>query len=675
MAALGISSPPKIALALPEGRGRLLAFSLVFLGALALEAAPLAAQSYDGSESGSLPLAGPGANDPGVGAPLSLLPAPGENAPNVADDGWQVPDLGRETDYPSADQALPGRVQPGQAVLGRTSLGTTDRRRALGIEVAPLGEIPLDAIGVLDESQGGFGPNLWHGVSARRATELVAGIPGGLESPTLVDLARRVLLSRSDPPMSLARIAASPSSGSSGLLALRADRLLALGDVQGGWELLQRVPQHKDTATLARARVEAALLSGNQEDACSAVANADPALFVRTFWSKAAIYCHILGGRDAQARLGLDLLRERSPSDSADFRRLAFSVLSGAPAPTDYAGAVDSIDLAMLRRAGQLSLLDNLDESEIGVLHGLLDVEDIALDVRIASAEKLLQRGLLDSARLAALYRSVPFSPEEIRDTITDAENLEGSRGRARIYQAVARTEQSGSRTALLRLALQHAERDGVYFAMARVLEAELRDVDLAAGSVWFAVPAGRALYSLGHFEAASAWMMLGRQEALLNPLAFRAVNGLWPYSRLAGSGRLATDGNLVSWSSARHQFEPDLDPQLAERHQKLLENLFVGLDEADSLLLAEIAEPPSLSDAAAAAAMEQPGRLGDLHRASHNGRLGETVLLSVNILGEDGLAVAPPPHLQAVLKALKQIGLSLDARALAIEAAVVNGI
>lgn len=653
MAALGINrSVPALSAATP-GLPRLFCLTVALLGAMFLEPVPLAAQGFSAEQNAVAPLAPADNQNAVLGEPLSLLKPPGGAL------GTVQPSHGGDDDWQGTS----------------TNLGSeTTHQAPSGIEVAPLGEIPLDSIGLLDQDQGGFGPDLWYGVPVRRAKELVAGLPSSFQSPTLIDLARRLLLSRSQPPMSLTRVTGSSDSGSSGLLALRAERLMALGDVEGTWELLQRVPQHKDTPTLARARIDAALLSGHHDDACAVVANADPSLFIQPFWAKASIYCHILDGQSARARLGLDLLRERSAEDSENFRRLAGKVLDDLPDGLESSGEIDAVDLAMLHLSDRLALLKTPENLELKVLHGLVDSETLPLEIRIDAAERLLQSGLIPAQRLADLYSSLPFTQEEIRDVITNAGTHQGPSGRALLYQAVTGTELSANRAAVLRLALQVAEEQGIYFALTRVLERELRDIDLARGSVWFAVAAGRALYSLGHFEAASAWMMLGRQESILNPLASQAVNGLWPYSRLAGGGRLATDGNLVSWSSARRQFDSDLDPGEAERHQRLLEKLFVALDEADSLVLAEITHPKSLSDAVGAIE-DQAKQIDNLKWASISGRMGETVLLSLSLLGEQGLETVRPETLQAVVKALRDIGLQRDARALAIEAAVVNGI
>jgi hypothetical protein len=65
----------------------------------------------------------------------------------------------------------------------------------------------------------------------------------------------------------------------------------------------------------------------------------------------------------------------------------------------------------------------------------------------------------------------------------------------------------------------------------------------------------------------------------------------------------------------------------------------------------------PALSRALAAAAADK--------------RVGETVLLALLALGDVGPAGVDPSTLHAVIRALREIGLSTDARLIAIEAAL----
>ena len=60
---------------------------------------------------------------------------------------------------------------------------------------------------------------------------------------------------------------------------------------------------------------------------------------------------------------------------------------------------------------------------------------------------------------------------------------------------------------------------------------------------------------------------------------------------------------------------------------------------------------------------------------AAQNLRVGETILLSLLVLGESGPPQANPTVLHKVIKSLRTLGLEREARALAVEAAVASGL
>ena len=72
------------------------------------------------------------------------------------------------------------------------------------------------------------------------------------------------------------------------VLAARAARLLAMGDLEGASALLDRVPTTGQDSQLARLVVQAALLRGDQETACSRAADIAPASDA-AFWAKVTI--------------------------------------------------------------------------------------------------------------------------------------------------------------------------------------------------------------------------------------------------------------------------------------------------------------------------------------------------------------------------------------------------
>jgi hypothetical protein len=106
-------------------------------------------------------------------------------------------------------------------------------------------------------------------------------------------------------------------------------------------------------------------------------------------------------------------------------------------------------------------------------------------------------------------------------------------------------------------------------------------------------------------------------------------------------------------------------------RRQTLLRAAFQALGEQDSL--------PWNTIATAAEATPRPlpaaALFYALQDASESQRVGETVLLTLVVLGTAGPAESHVMALSWAIAALNRIGLEHEARALAIEAALANGV
>jgi hypothetical protein len=329
----------------------------------------------------------------------------------------------------------------------------------------------------------------------------------------------------------------------------------------------------------------------------------------------------------------------------------------GAPLP---AGSVERLPLALLVAIAQAPNVD--------------------LERRAEAAESACAIGLLDGATLARVYGAYSFTPEELAGAISTAESLEGPRRRALLHQAARGQTLPASRAEILRVALESDAQDGLYQALVRAYLPLLTDISVTPELAWFASTAGRAFYAAGRYEQASAWLMLGRQEAIINPQASTAATSLWPYSRLAGGGAFTTEGNLAAWRAMREGMYESTDEGAGDedtggdalgRAQTLLRAAFQALGERDPLswsLIAAHGQPTSqlLPDAALLYALDE---------ASESRRVGETVLLSLIVLGEHRPGESHTFALSAVLAALGRIGLESEARALAIEAALAGGI
>ena len=531
-----------------------------------------------------------------------------------------------------------------------------------GIEVSRLSAFDPDSVGTLDPGGGGLGHDLWRGSDRRTVERLLPRLPGVLRSAALRDLARRLLLSNAVSP------ASRRGESSTNLLALRVDRLAALGDYAGLNDLLAIVPQRYDDESIARARVESRLLQGDLATACQEVRYGVGVRQDAGYWRKCLVFCQIVAGEVDQAALGVALLREQGQDDDPTFFLLA-DQLTGTAAGARPADPVSPLHFAMLRKAGWPLPEKPLEAVDPGLLISLAGAPEGSLVQRTRAAERAVSLGLLPPEALARLYLAFPFEAETLANAISTAPGLSGLERRALLYQAAWGQSLPAARAEILGIALESASAEDVYALAVPIYLPLVAELPLQRELVWFAEAAGRLLYAGGRYERAAAWFTLARQESLLNPRAAGAVARLWPYTRLAAQSSGGWEGNLADWSDAQSGAPSD---DLARR-RLLLRAVFQALGESDSLAWTE------LIGTAPAALSEQPAPdaalIYALSEASQFGRLGETVLLALLALGADGPGASHPLVLHEALAALSRVGLESDARRLAIEAAVANGI
>ncbi len=560
---------------------------------------------------------------------------------------------------PAETSAVPAEASE----AGGAAASETVEKRVGDIEVNPLKEIEPDSIGTLDPGAGGFGIEMWQGTDRQVVMRLLRRLPDNMNSPTMHSLTRRLLTSIAAPPRSQREGSAGEEAS---LLALRVERLMTLGEVHAVNDLLAVVPSRQDEEFIARTRVDALLLADDVTEACRHVRNGITVYHQMPYWQKAMVLCRLVAGEVDKMMLGLDLLRERGGVDDPLFFGLTGALFGTEPdIPADAQAA--PLHLAMIRAIGVPPPARLVEQAPTALRVALARASSLDLEQRARAAESVCAKGLLEGQSLARLYEAFSFTSEELANPISAAEALEGPRARALLYQAAKSQSVPASRAEILRLALQHGERAGLYQALVATLLPLLADVAVTPELSWFATTAGRALYAAGRYEQASAWFMLGRQEGLINPQASTAAVSLWPYSRLAGGAALTTDGNLATWRAAREGVGDDI----MGRRQTLLRAAFQALGERDPLpwsLIAADGEPVGrrAPNAALIYALEE---------ASESRRLGETVLLSLIVLGEAGPGGSHAVALSTVLAALSRVGLEKEARALAIEAALANGI
>ena len=592
------------------------------------------------------------AQEPGQEAPASVEPAP------IGPPTLLVPQTGSGSEsLEFAPAAAVGFTDTGQDLDSALDEPT---QRLRGIEINRLGDIDPDSIGILGPESGGLGRDMWRGSAQSSVERLLPRLPGLLASASMRDLARRLLLTSATPPR---RRGAAAQDSAGRLLSLRVDRLAALGDIEGLNSLLDMVPRRLDNEAIARARVEGLLLDDHAAEACQKVRGEIAQRHGDPYWRKAMVFCQIHSGEVDQAMLGVGLLREQGLADDSTFFSL-IDAYSGVEV-ADLAVA-SPLHFAMLDVVGRPFPEDLTEDASPGILVALAKSAEADPGLRALAAERAVAAGILEPDTLVAIYQGFEFDADDFDDPVGKAEGRGGPRSRALLYQAIRGREAVSERAELLRAVLDHAERDGRYEMAVRVFLPALLAVPASPEMIWFAEAAGRALYAAGRYDAAGKWLLLARQEAIIDPQAAAALTALWPYSRLAGRQVLAWAGNLEVWREARAQnsaFDPE---QIA-----LLRSAFMALGESDSMTWIDLVAETERSTQP----MPDAALLYALQNASEMRRLGETVLLGLLVLGEAGPAESHPLALNSVLRALREVGLEREARALAIEAAIAKGI
>lgn len=525
------------------------------------------------------------------------------------------------------------------------------------VEVSPLQAIDPDSAGVLDQSKGGFGVDMWAGASRALVQRLLPQLPAAAPSPVMHDLMRRLLLS----------VATAPAGerGEQGLVALRIERLAAMGDAEGVKELLAVAPKGTDEA-LSRTRVESNFLADDIKSACDEVGK-NIAQYPTAYWQKAFAFCQTVGGEKEKARLAVSLLREGEADKDPAFFALAAVLFGDSKKKADIASAPSALEIAMLRAAKQPLPAAATESDNAAVLKAVAAYADADPVIRIKAAERAEAAGVLPADQMAKIYSEITFKPDEIDNALSEAEKDGGPRGRALLYQAAVKQGVSSARAEVLQAAWKMARKAGVYGTSARVNAPLLFELTPSSELTWFAAEAGRALFVANERSRALAWYDFA--AGAHDTDAQKIQTQLWPVAVLSDTEKHVTvnDDAVKQWLAAEKELNADGWQDRAA--------LFLGLMNA----LGEATDPTardSLIDAAHAQT-DMPGLALwiSLGQATDDNRIGETVLLSMLALGSAGPGGASAIVDQGAVASLAAVGLGDEARRLAIEAAVGHGL
>lgn len=535
--------------------------------------------------------------------------------------------------------------------------------RTQQVQIGQLADVDPSVAGLLDETNGGLGKAMWAGSDRERIERLLPRLPMGTLSPAIQDLARRLLLSTAAVPEGK-RL--TPS-----LLGLRVERLMAGGHIDLVNELLELAAASLDDPSLSRAEVDAMLLAGDNSGACSRVSSlvrSDPL----PYWTKVLAFCRALDNDNGAVSMAVALLRDQGHVDDQAFFTLVSALAGNSTAQITSLIDPEPLHLAMLRAAQQTVPADAVAGARPAILRAIAKAPSDELGVRIEAAERAEAAGALSTNVLAEMYAAVPYTGDEIDVALQTAAADEGAKANALLYQAALFWEGDAMRATALQRAWQRTQASGTGFGTAARVSLEItRQIAPHPDLMWFAYDAGRALIAAGDYDLAWAWLEAASVEgAKENTHAAEVAYNFWPLMQMADpEGAFMRDPERFRgwWRDL-----PVLESTQATDNRALLYTLYEALGDAlpnaawDPLFSAPLtvtAYQPSLAVSHA------------LREASNAGRLAETVLLALVALGDVGSEGADPATLFNVVQALRRVGLTTEARKIALEAVVARGL
>ena len=555
----------------------------------------------------------------------------------------------------------PARYQQGnnttkrEGPKGYTPVSPSDRTSA-PVAVHTLKDLDTDSVGVLDESRGGLGAEMWLGTSRSFVTRAIALLPSRVRSPTMRNLMRRLLLTQAVAPK---RKQSQPA-----LLPLRVGALFEIGDLKSALALIASTSGSPSEEYLARIGVEGRLFGNDTAGACQMV-QAYRDGFKDIYWQKAAAFCLAMAGKNAEANLISDVLAERSETVHPAFFA-AMDKLSGADSPTiNSLKAPSALLLSLMRSAGLGLPEDVIEKASPSALRAICLSPNASLDLRLVAAELAMDIGMLDGKILGEIYNAVTFDPTAIANPIQYASKNWGTGGRALLVQAAGKIESASARADLIERALKLARQRGEWkitaLAMAPLVAALKPTLELAK----FSRVAVRVLLLSADMKLARKWLELANDKESNTG----QKSALWPLKMLM-SKNVVLDFNSESFRNW-WQSKEDMGTGFLSKARTLFGLLNAMGATIPTELWAQILDDGKPMMTSGPKSAERNA----LSQVSINGHRGATVAMALIVLGELGTT---PENLYAVeisIKGLRSVGFNKEARAIAFEVAIAAGL
>jgi len=510
---------------------------------------------------------------PATGAPVDLgapRSTPRPVSPPTPLMETPVPQQSAQQDGAQASgpmRLVPTRQAPAAPVKTQAPVNLMGSSGKTGIEVDGLGKIDNESVGVLSESDGGFGADMWQGMTRADAVSLVAALPVRSSSAALREITSLLLLSRAKAPVAVGDDAPS-------LLAARARALLATGDVDNAELLLAAAPRQGRPAGLDVVDAQVQIIRYNNARACGLARNST-ATPGGDFWQRLLVYCDALDGKADSVNFGLSLLREIAGDDPA-LVLLTDAVVTKKPILLEQIDNATPIHVA-LSRAAKVQLPPSVAESDDPlVLHATAMAPNMTIGARIEAAERAVPMGALAASELRRLYQQVTFAAPDLANALTRAQEIGGAAARALLYQAAAKQNIPSARAEIILNALTAAREEGRYLPAVQAFRPLMDRLPPSPEMVWFALTGVRAYLTLGDKVGTDRWLALLRASATVRDEQRVALARVRPLARMldAGDKAIPLETILTEW---RNSLE---DTPEVSSLRALVNGMFMALGE-----------------------------------------------------------------------------------------------
>ncbi|WOI13001.1 antifreeze glycopeptide [Thalassospira lucentensis] len=393
------------------------------------------------------------------------------------------------------------------------------------VQTVTLQAVDAEAVGTLGRERGGLGVDMWNGTSRETAARLLTDLPATPATHTARDLARRLLLS----------IAAIPDDHKEiSMLETRAAKLINMGELDGAIDLVRATPQGARGSLLAQTEVNALMISGKLDDACAAIDGYGNS-FDDLFWLKANIMCALHANDRASASFSTDLVREMEGETDKTFFGLVAAIRNGAAASSDILVNLRPIDIALLEIAKQNIPTSQLETGNPSAILGLVNASATSTDIRLEAARKAESLGLIDTKRLRNIYGAVSFDADTLINALDAAPEAVPARQYAKLYQAAGKSDVPAVRAEILAALYDNAIINGDFAQASRLTSDLLADIPVNGDFSWFAIDALKASVAADNMERAAGWLQTAKNNANPgNDIESRLIL-LYPVLALAG--------------------------------------------------------------------------------------------------------------------------------------------